>query len=319
MKRILILITLFFFSVCPAFAQEVSLSISPVRTIAVVKPGKTLSLPYVLKNSGDPAVISLSVKPARITPEGLLTIDEHAKLPLQVTVSVETQINVPETNSVFLQHNEEQKFVITLTAHRTLVEKDYYAFLTASSQPTAGVAEGSGFAISTTVASPILLSITQTGQLRASPRLKEVYVTGIKLKIGGKLWYLVDSSDRIEVFVQAENAGVHQTIARGSVEVQSPFGQTTRVALLPSSILAGSTRILPTSPIASCRESKHCKNGATLTLGGFHLGKYKIKTNVQFAGYPGTTKQISVVAVPFSLLTSLIIVFLVYRIIKKAS
>ncbi len=216
----------------PAEGQTVSLSIWPPLLSVMVKPGKSITQVYRVKNSADDTKIKVSVVP-------FTAADEQGHINLQFDQAAPPFFSILNADlpdlplELNLKAGETQELVLKISVPAQAEELDYpVAFVVESD--TQGLIGGSGSQARATIASPVLLTVSQSGQPSQIAQIAEFSTVKI-----------IDSFDPIEFVVRVKNQSFHVLRPVGQIEVKNTFGRkVASLALESDNILAGTIRQL---------------------------------------------------------------------------
>jgi hypothetical protein len=283
-----------FVSPAPVHAQEVSLSVSPPLTEVVIQPGKSFTQTFTVKNEGVPAVVVPSIVP-------FVPLDNsgHAEI-------IEDENSVNAFSSWFsfdqtpasLGGAEGRNFNVKITPPENANEKDYYFtfLITVQGDNNLGINNSQSQA---RIGANILVNVSKDG----NPAKKGFIANFSAAKI-------IDSFTGITYKVLITNSGNSFFKPIGNITVNQIFGKVFTLNLAPLNVLAGGSRDVS------------CINGEDLIPckipGKFLIGIYTANLNFTMDGSGAIIeKQIYTVAFPFSIIIGLIIIFIIYRIIKR--
>lgn len=277
-----------------AFAQEISLSISPPLTEITIQPGKTFSQTFTVKNDGTPVVIVPKIFP-------FIPLDRqgHAEL-----IEDQSSINAFsgwfafDPSPISLGTTGSHDFIVKIIPPEQVGEKDYYFTFIAEVQNDNNLGVSASLS-QTRIGANLLLTISKDG----NPQKKASIVEFSAPKF-------IDSFSPLNYKIVLRNSGFGFFKPIGQITADQIFGSTTVLKLAPLNILVGGTREI------SCVQEEElvpCK-----LPGKFLIGVYR--TNLSFtvdgAG-EAVEKQIYTIAFPFSIALGLILIFISYRIIRK--
>ena len=293
----------------PAHAQTTSLSIWPPILEAMIKPGKSITQVYRIKNLADDTTIKVSVVPFSASDEfGHLNLQFGGRLPRFFSL---LNADLPELPvSLNLKAGESQELVLKITVPANTEDADYPVALTIESQ-TAGLIGGSGSVARATIASPILLTVSRTGTPNRIAKI-ETFQTRSNL--------VIDSFSPIEFILRVKNQSVAQLQAVGQITINNTFGRAVAtLPLQPDHILAGTIRQLSTSKV---------ENANTLEVDGssevsglvwnpvFPLGRYTAEAEITPQDSSNTVSQtITFWVIPYKALLTLGLLLAGYQIL----
>lgn len=200
----------------------------------MIKPGKSITQVYRLKNEADDTVAKISLVP--ISPageQGHFNLQFGGSLPAYFSLLNADLPDFPVT--LPLKAGETRELVLKITIPESAEERDYPAAL-AIEADTQGLIGGSGAVARATLAAPILLAVSQTGTPNRIAKIEEFRVlTGPAL----------DSFDAIEFLLRLKNQSLIRLQPVGQIRIKNIFGRN--VATLPvqnDQILGGTVRQL---------------------------------------------------------------------------
>lgn len=282
----------------PAFAQEFSLSVSPPITQVLIKPGKTATQTYQIVSNGEGGLYSIQIFP--FLPdgnEGQIAIDENADTTwfslLQPQIKFGEKFNVPSGSTTTV--------VIQIEVPPEATQKDYYYSVIFQSENEIGM----GQSVSQTsgrIGSNLLISVVSD----ENPfRLAEVQEFSAPL--------IVDSLSKIDYSVILKNVGKTFFKPTGKIIVSNFISKkVTNLEIAPQNVLAYSERktlCLKEESLIDCTYDSPVL-----------LGLYKAKLTFTLDGQDKTYQaEVTTLALPFSLIAVLLVIFIIFRIIVKKS
>jgi hypothetical protein len=312
-KIILIFAFLFFMAPGSVFAQSLELSMTPPLIEVAIKPDKSVVIAYTLTNSGDPSVFTTYVRP--FLPQGV-----YGELQIAPEFSGPVRFNLENSNiqldtPFFLKSGQGQQLLMKIRVPQGTPEGDYYYTFIAENVP-GKLAEGTSTPVTQgAIGANILISVTNSGVFESSAHISQLKVMPrYTLNLFGKKFSLFESSDPIPVRLIAQNSGKSLVKPEGVMRLKGTFGGEEEFVLLPENILANSSRLLHATP-----SGKLNTNEASLTIQGFHLGKFVLTSTLTF-GNKNQPVRSSVIfyAVPFKLFAATMVAIMIgILIIKK--
>ena len=300
--------TLYFLIVClftslaipsKAFAQEVSMSITPPLMEITIQPGKSYTQTFTVKNSGVPVVVEPKIIP--FTP---LDEDGHVEL-------LDDQKNVDNFDSWFFYDKspiplgvfESHDFIVKITPPIEASEKDYYfTFVVATNNE--GTLSSNNSISQMRIGANILLSTSIDGNTERNA----VITTFLAPK-------LIDSFTPLIYKILLTNTGKNYFKPIGKIYVDQIFGSSYTLNIAPLNILSGGYRKV------------YCMNGEDISQcrlpSKFLFGIYKSKLSFALdeAGNNKIEKEIYTFAFPIYITLGLIVITIVLifipRIIRK--
>jgi len=295
-----------------SYAQSISLSLTPPLIELTIKPGKSVVIAYTLTNTGDPTILTSFVRP--FAPSGIygeLAIAHEFSGPVRFNLENSAiQLDTP----FFLKTGASQQLLLKIRVPEGTPEGDYYySFLSqnipgklaeGTSQPTAQGAIGAN----------ILVSVTGTGVFHSSALIQQFTVDApYVFNLFGKKVLLFESSDSIPVKLVAANKDTNLIKPSGTIVLKGSYADAAEFAIVPENILSNSSRLLHATPSGELKD-----NHTTVLIGGFHIGKLVLSTNVMFGNKNEIARaSITLYALPFKLIAATFIAMIVGIIIVK--
>jgi hypothetical protein len=278
-----------------ARAQEVSLSISPPITELTIQPGKSFNQIFTLKNDGGPVTVAPKIFPfIPLDRQGHAEIIEDKN-----SVDVFASWFYFDQSPVSLGTTGSRDFYVKITPPVNAEEKDYYFTFIVEVQNENNLGINNSLA-QARIGANLLISVSKDG----NPQKKASAITFSAAR-------LIDSFSTLNYKVVIGNTGFSFFKPTGKITVDQIFGSTTVLNLAPLNVLVGGAREI------SCIQSEEI---VPCTLPGkFLIGIYRSDLNFTIDD-SGTAiaKQIYTIAFPFSVLISIIVIFIIYRIIKRS-
>lgn len=237
-------------------AQGISLSISPPLVEIMIKPGKTVTQSYKLRNEGEPVIVTISLmeyKPGdlRINP------DYQPENWIQI-INNDLSFHTP----FLLNSNQEKQVILKISPPTKNPEEEYYRVLMFSTTPNPA-AQLSESHISQNLGSVLLVNVTSTGE-----KLKAAQLT----KSG--IPQIMDSFDPLKLDFDIQNTGKTYFRPIGEINLNGPVAKA-NFKIMPKIILPGQIQRLATENSKTDNQNLH-----SLYLPGFYLGKYSV--NISF-------------------------------------
>jgi hypothetical protein len=211
----------------------------------MIKPGKSVTQVYRLKNEADDTMIKVSVVPFSPSDElGHINLQFGGRLPAYFSLLNADLPTLPVTLN--LKAGETQELVLKMTIPGTAADADFPSALVIESQ-TAGLIGGSGSLARATIASPILLTVSKTGAPDRMAKIEQFLVTS-----GNKAGLILDSFSQIKFILRVKNQSLTRLQPIGQITIKNTFGRTVAtLPLQPDHILGGTIRQLKTAGDAS--------------------------------------------------------------------
>ena len=213
--------------------QTTSLSIWPPILEVMVRPGKSVTQVYRLKNEADDTRITVRMVPFSAADEfGHINLQFGGRLPDYFSLLNADLPSLPVTLN--LKAGQSQELVLKIAIPAAAEDADYPAALVIESKTT-GLIGGSGTVTQATIASPILLTVSKSGTPNRLAKIEEFGMTRSHL--------VSDSFDPIEFILRIKNQSFTRLQPVGQIKISNTFGRP--VATLPlqgDHILAGTIR-----------------------------------------------------------------------------
>ncbi len=302
----------FLFSPLLVQAQQTSLNLSPSLSQLVIQPGRTADDTFQLTNAGDPTTVRLNV--FTFVPRdqvGHITIENKLEGGIEFLINHESELKLNEP--FFLKTNEKKQFKLSIHPPEGTPQRDYYYILLAQSEPVPSEEGTSTLRAKITVGSPLLITVSHSGQVQVKPKVILFRVIA-KYRFFGQ--NIFDSFDKIPLVLTVGNEGENFVLAQGKIILKTQSGKIVNFLLKPQKILAQSQRLLKADP------SPYEEN-LSLLLSGFFIGKYQTSATITFGdGAANLVASTNFLAVPFKLIMFLLLaaalfVFLVLKYLRK--
>ena len=297
-----------------AAGQTTSLSIWPPILEAMIKPGKSVTQVYRLKNEADDTTVTVSVIPFSAADEfGHLNLQFGGKLPNYFSLLNADLPELPVTLN--LKAGEAQELVLKIAIPEKAEDADYPIALVIESKTT-GLLGGSGSVTRATIASPILLTVSQSGTPNRLAKIETFGIAPARRLLVGYLQgvSLLDSFDPIEFVLRVKNQSFTRLQPIGQIKINNTFGRN--VATLPlqaDHILAGTIRQLKQST-SEVKEVPTSEVSDLTWFPVFPLGRYTAEAEITPQDTTNTVSQTIVFWVlPYKALLVLGLLFLGYR------
>jgi len=286
--------------------QTLSLSIEPTILQVKIKPGKSITQAYKIRNSGHKVQLDSAILPFEP-----LDKKGHIKLPDNLSAPVYDHpylawfsfqnANLDLGNSFSLKTGRHQQVVLKIRVPENAQEGDYYTTLVFKSQNPAGL-NGSSSSQAGIIGTNILLTVSEkeyppiSGQVDLD--LQNPFFAFIKkvLKFFKIDWQipkflinlrLVDSLDQIPFLVQTKNTGKFRFQTSGQLTVKGQPGLgSTQIDLQPENVLAQSER----------------QQKIVWAQHGFLMGKYIAQVDLKPRPEQVETSRLSFTAFPYKII-----------------
>lgn len=310
-KKVIFSAIVFCFVATGVFAQSVDLSVTPPHLESIMKPGKSVLIAYTVRNFGDPMVMKIHILPfAPLGDQGQMKIGEQFEGAVRFsTDNADYQLDAP----FFLNSRSSKQILLRIRIPEGAPNGDYYYAFIAETTPSP-VSEGASQPqTQARIASPILISVTGSGELEAKGKVSLFDVLP-RFRIGNLA--IFDSGDKIPVVLNIENSGHNFIKPQGTITLKEMFGSQANYDIIPQNVLAQSQRMMIASDSAqvSCENNNaiYCRRPITLLLSGFFLGHYTLSAEINFGE---TTSHVfgstSFIAVPIKFVIGLLIALII--------
>jgi len=285
------------------FAQQLSLSLSPPLVELIIKPGKSVLVAYDFINNGDPNYFSASV--SSFEPKdnlGNIRLKNAPTGPIRFSLdNSDIQLDQP----FFLKTRQRQQLLLRIRTPEGAPNGDYYYSLLVSSQPVGGNEGRSLGAARGTIASNILITVTDSGRIDINGKIAFFdVIPRFSFPLGKTKINLFDSNDPIPIVLIIANQGQNLIKPQGQINLTGNFGEQTHYKILPQNILSQSQRLIQATPSAQIQT----KQPVTTIISGFFIGRYRLSTEVYFGeGTPKISAVTSFIAIPFKFILGLLV------------
>lgn len=249
------LLFLFILSAFPnsIHAQTVGLEIQPELTTVYTKPGNTIKIPLVIKNTGNQG--SFTVKGTTLIPHSatgdLIPSEERTS-----GISITPQSIGP----FFLPTGAKKNVEMVITIDPQVSLRDYYVGINTISVGKKRSEGKSTIAVEMNTISTVLLTVTNNGIMNISG-----YINSFVAGSGSNVRFF-DSTQEIPLNLRMHNSGDNWMYTSGTITVTNMLGKKQLIQIPQQRVLAGSKRVL--------RSSKIGMPANTAMLTGMHFGKY---------------------------------------------
>lgn len=247
-------VLVFFLTAGPIRAQSLSLSISPPLLEVLIKPGKTITQVYKIRNNGESAVITPRLQ--EYTSEGVKYDPEFAADSWITLQNQDIAFNKP----FLLNPNEERQIILKINPPKNTAEKDYYRVLIFSTTPNPALANTQA-SVSQSLGSILIVNVTTSGLTQ-----KGAQITSFDLPL------IIDSFSPLRADIFLQNTGKTYLRPVGEIKLTGPIAHGA-YKINPKVFLAGEKKLLTL-------ESSSNPPDSTLLLPGFYLGKYQLALNL---------------------------------------
>jgi len=340
----------FFSAVFPleVAAQKFSASVSPSSYEIVSRSGQTINLPYSFTNAGDPTVVTLKVystfsKDSQGTLE-LLPLAQSTQAS-RISFSLNDEATALDT-PFLLQSGKTIVSQLKMTLPEDLPEGDYLISLVLESEKQPGFENGSRIYLTGSLASTILLTVTNSGALERNVkttvfRVKSPY----SFSFFGRTITFVDSLNPIPIVLTAVNTGKNAAHIKGSISLKPFFLKTpdesailkvldaydaqkkeqTDLSLIEKQILYASTQKTVQAGDRFCTSNEDhsvCEGDQSTIFSGKLLGIYRLSLTIFTDMIPETILKNDqhLIIFPFSLsmeLGGVLLVLIAFMVFKR--
>lgn len=285
-------------------AQELSLSLTPPLLEVMIKPGKSLTQAYTISNHGAPLIVEAKI--AEFTDEDIRWEKDFTPEKWISTINTNLSFDRP----FLLRENEERQLIVKIAPPKETEEKDYYRAIIFTTHPLM-VQDTSSSAVSQTLVSPLLITVTSTGLLPKSAQIVNFAIP-----------FIHDSFTPLNITLDVKNTGKTYFRPVGTIELKNFLGKIS-YNLVPRLILSGQTKRLTTEIFSA----ENMNSQTTLFLPGLFIGKYQLTADFTLdQGKFKITQTKYFYAFPWKIILVLIIFFLFtrqiliwFRLIKHAN
>lgn len=289
---VILIFPFYIFNLPKAYAQTLSLSISPPLLEVMIKPGKSATQVFKITNQGDPLLITPQI--IEYNEKGIVRDSQFTP---------EKWINLINQDITFgkpylLESQQEKQIILRINPSKETLERDYYRALiltTQSLKPT----EQAKTDIVESISAILLITVTDSG-LEKQARISHFTLPKI-----------IDSFGPIITEIELENVGQTYFRPLGSLFLSGPIGQT-KFEIAPVVLLKDQYRKLDLA------NQSNSDKDEKITIGGFFLGKYYLKLDFTLdQGNIRISETKTVYAVPWKLISVLGILLLIYLVVRK--
>ena len=235
-------------------AQSLSLGISPPVLEVMIKPGKSRTRAYRLKNDGERVVVNATI--VAYSENGIKEDAEFNPEPWITLLNTDIFFNKP----FLMAAGEEKQIVLRLAPPLNYPESDLYRVLLFSTSYES-VQQYSQSSINQKIGTIILANITPTGLIPKSAQL-----------IQFDLPRILDSFGPLVAKLSVKNTGKTFFRPLGKLVLTGGIGKAS-FKINPNIILPGTTKGL------GIEGEERNRNSPTLSVPGLYLGKYALTTS----------------------------------------
>ncbi len=283
---------LFFHS--QAYAQSLSLSISPPILELVIKPGKNVTQSFKLTNDSDRSLI-ITPKLAEYGDNG---IKDNPDFQPDKWISL-LNLDIALFKPFLLEKGKTQQIVLRLNPSKEIKEDDYNRVLYFTTKPQMP-SDRSQSQITQTIGVPLLLTVTATGNFVRSAQITKFSLPDF-----------IDSFGPLTFDVLVKNTGKSFFHPNGSITLDGPVGRGS-YSIVPNAILSQ-------QEVKLIADMDSQQKDHTISLKGFYLGKYTIGVDFKLDdGNVIINEKKVVYALPFKIIIILIVLFTLFLIFRPS-
>ena len=267
------------------YAQQFGISLKPVQSHVIAKPGSTITLPFTLTNTGDPIVVKLqpyllSVKDSTGSYELIPYNSDIPDFPQFTTSDSALRIGEP----FLISSQEAIEFDVIIVTNENIEEGDYYFTFVVESDPTEGFEDTSHIMLQSGIGSNIYLSVSKDGKLQSSGEITQFNVQPqFTFRFRNQQLAFFDSYQPIPILVTVANKGKRILQVSGSISVRSLTSSTaTVIPVTEQYVLANSQRLLS----GTSNEDIQTSDTTTAIIPGAFIGTYTAHASLQIGNDP---------------------------------
>lgn len=310
------------FNLRSANAQSVDLGIWPPILQVMIKPGKSITQVYKVKNFADPVIVTSKISAFVPEEEATVNLIDCDKIEVIGCESLSwfsfENANLSLNDSFFLTTDRVQDLVLKISVPEYVSEGDYYNTLLFT---TLAPPSGSENNVKSTaaIASNILITVSKDGNPTRDIRItnftakNQITVFGLPITLS-----LFDSFDQIPVSLKVQNTGTAYTAVKGKIKLSGFPGLQSYFTIPPQNILTNNTRLLIATPSANLIPNTKYEIQNTLLLPhGFYLGRYTLTAEVETSEGQIKKATIHFFAAPVKFILVFLGLFIFLILIKK--
>lgn len=298
-------------------AQSLSLSIQPPLIETAIKPGKSVLVGFTVSNLGDPAIISTHV--STFQPDGV-----DGRIKLTDTQDTPIRFNLENSNiqlekPFLLKGKKGQQLLLKMRVPEGTPEGDYYFTFYAQNVLGRGIEGQPSARAQARIGANILMTVTSTGDVDVEGSIGKLSIEPrYNLRLFGRVFPIVESSDSIPVSLILQNTGTNLIKPQGTLELEGSFGQKATFPLVAQNILKKSSRLIQASQSANVSRTSDDQRDTSLSLKGFFVGRYTIRAVVNFGDNTANdTATFVFYALPYKLIIAFVCVVILSAIALK--
>ncbi len=280
-----------------AYAQDLSLSISPPIVEIMIMPGKQTEQTFSIINEGLDGYASVKVVP--FTPEdeeGSVNVIDNPNFPDPARYEnwfALTDPSVKFGDKFFIKQGEKKNIKLRISPPADTREKDYYFTL---------LYEVNNQGTTAKIGANLLISVSKDGKPYKKARIVEFSAPK-----------LIDSLGKLNYTLRIENTGQYFFKPTGTIGINPLFGRKEIIKIAPVNIISAATRRVPCIKeeelLIQCAYDKR-------VLIGFYKATASFTTDGEGKEF---FAQATTIALPFSIVFAITSVFLAYFLINKKS
>lgn len=288
-------------------AQKSGLSITPPLSEIMLKPGKSITQAFTIKNEG---TVDLQVTPtiADFSPDGStgipIVLPDNTSFPFAKLENLDKKLGVPFA----LAAGQSQQLVLRVNIPATEPEHDYYKTFLFKTEPLGLTQLDGAHTVSQAyVGVHLLISVSNSGLDLGKLSIDQLSTLPI-----------VDMFSSINLRVFAKNTGNTYTKAHGEIKITNMLGQVVKIfPFLPENVLAGSMRELH----GSAQDPDDTKSAIATPFEYrplFLFGPYEILGTIRGEAQESSVeKKTTVWALPISPLLVILLTWLGFKIARR--
>ncbi|MEI6532513.1 MAG: hypothetical protein WCO06_01595 [Candidatus Roizmanbacteria bacterium] len=325
LSKFLFLYILFVYFFCvPLYstvrAQINTIFVSPTLIDAVVKPGKSITIPYLIQNQGESGTMKISLVPIEFRDKSNSVNPLFNQTPaIPYTINDES---ATISDPFLIQSKSSKKISVTLNVPQAIQYKDYYLGLTIELLPQPPTNGNVNSQIHPMIIPLIYLSISDTSYTTNSGKISQFTTLApfFRFHLGDTIVDIFDSSDQIPILLSIVNFGKYRIKPKGSIIITSSIGQKQEYKIQDQYILADSEKTISigSKEKQSCSSNNKrdiCNQPYSLLLSQGKFGWYSITNAISFGNNTSILYgHTNFIALPLGLIfyTCLIVFFCIF-------
>jgi hypothetical protein len=311
---ILLLASCFFFFPSPIQAQQMNLSISPPLLEVTIKPGKTITQVFNIKNNGEDIQLYSQIIPFYPKgKQGKIQLDQNFLNPFtnpsktgkyQYLNWFSLQNAGLELGDSFtIKEGEKQQLVLKIRVPETAEQKDYWTALALRTTPTIDLNKQQVSA-SGILTSNILLTVSETKDWPKKGTAEINLANKLCLLKNNLCLPVVDSFQQPRFAVTVQNQTNHFYKPEGTITVKNLFNkEIDTIKILPNNVLSQTQRNL------ECQKNQETAPCRTRPL---NFGFYKASLEIDLVPTNTFTASFFVLPYKLGLALGIMIIILIY-------